>query len=413
MTHDVQDVNDNGNVNYNDCDYSGGVRPFWCGRCNIVGETPKLESHNQKNNQPFPDQISGINIKEYKMQEFDKVTEFGNLYAAFKKSRAGHGHNYSKNKFQMNTLGNILRIQQKIEDHSFSVGTYNRFMIHDPKERVIEAGTFESKIVQHSLCDNVLIPSLSKEFITTNFAGQKNKGTLYGLDWLKAHELEAYHRYGVDCWIVKADVSKYFYNINHELLKDMIYFHFADDGIRWLCDQFIESTEGNGLPLGNQISQVFALLYLSGLDHFITGELGIDLYGRYMDDFYLICQGREYAKFCLESIQEYAASLGLQLNQKTQIIPFKNGLKFCGFHTYVTKDGKVIRKILNDKKHTIQKRYRKMAKLVRNGMLDQKTFWESYNSCKDHLSHGNCVKFIHKMDCMIKQILEGSEVYDI
>lgn len=413
MTHYVQYVNDNGNVNYNDYDYSRGVRPFWCGRCDIVGETLKLESHNQKNSQPFLDKSSRINIKEYKMQEFDKVIEFGNLYAAYKRSKSGKGHYYSKNKFQMRTLDNILQIQQKIESHSFSVGTYNRFMIYDPKERVIEAGSFESKIVQHSLCDNVLIPRLSKEFIVTNFAGQKNKGTLYGLDWLKAHELEAYHRYGMDCWIVKADVSKYFYNINHELLKDMIYFHFADDDIRWLCDQFIESTEGNGLPLGNQISQVFALLYLSGLDHFITGELGIDLYGRYMDDFYLICPNREYSKHCLESIQMYMTSLGLQLNKKTQIIPFRNGLRFCGFHTYTTKDGKVIRKILNEKKHAIQKKYRKMAKLVCDGKLDSQIFWESYNSCKDHLSHGNCVKFIYKMDCMIKQILERSATYDV
>lgn len=74
-------------------------------------------------------------------------------------------------------------------------------------------------------------------------------------------------------------------------------------------------------------------MYLSGLDHFITGELGVKYYGRYMNDFYLIVQSKEYAKWCLLAIYEFVHSLGLELNGKTQIIPFKNGIKFCGFHT--------------------------------------------------------------------------------
>ena len=74
-------------------------------------------------------------------------------------------------------------------------------------------------------------------------------------------------------------------------------------------------------------------MYLSGLDHFITCELGVKYYGRYMNDFYLIVQSKEYAKWCLLAIYEFVHSLGLELNGKTQIIPFKNGIKFCGFHT--------------------------------------------------------------------------------
>lgn len=59
-------MDSNGNVNYNDCDWDYGVRPFWCGRRNKVGETPKLESHNQKNKQPFlsrkrQDKYKGMN----------------------------------------------------------------------------------------------------------------------------------------------------------------------------------------------------------------------------------------------------------------------------------------------------------------------------------------------------------------
>lgn len=53
MAQYVQYVDNDGNVNYNDYDYSKSVRPFWDGRRNRVGETPKFESHHQKNRQPF------------------------------------------------------------------------------------------------------------------------------------------------------------------------------------------------------------------------------------------------------------------------------------------------------------------------------------------------------------------------
>lgn len=58
----------------------------------------------------------------------------------------------------------------------------------------------------------------------------------------------------------------------------------------------IDSTDGLGLPLGNQAAQVYALLMLNGMDHMITGELGIVKYGRYMDDFYLIHHDKQYLK---------------------------------------------------------------------------------------------------------------------
>ena len=133
------------------------------------------------------------------------------------------------------------------------------------------------------MCDNVLLPKLKSEFIQTNYAGQKNKGTLYGLDCLSAQMQLAYYKYGYNCWIVKGDIRKYFYSINHAILKDIVRFFIEDNDLYWLCEKFIDSTnEEVGLPLGNQISQVFALLYLSGLDRFVTGELGVKYYGRYV-----------------------------------------------------------------------------------------------------------------------------------
>lgn len=339
--------------------------------------------------------------------DFEKITDFGNLYKAYVKSRTGSGHATSKAKFQSCAIDGLYQIKRLLETKKYEVSGYQKFTIYEPKERVIEAGSFKDKIVQHSLCGNVLLPLLKDEFIQTNYAGQLNKGTLYGLDCLSEQMLLAYNRYGYDCWIIKADIKKYFYNIDHNILKDIVQAFVKDEDVWWLCEKFVGNTEGIGLPLGNQATQVFALLYLSGLDHFVTGELGVKYYGRYMDDFYLIVESKEYAKWCLNAITEFVHSLGLELNGKTQIIPFKNGIKFCGFHTYVIKDGKCIRKLTNEKKRAAKKRYKKMAGFVIKGKLSRERFDESYNAWRNHILHGNCVKLGHEMDEYINGIFMG------
>lgn len=343
---------------------------------------------------------------EDKKTDFEKITDFSSLYGAYKKSKSGKGMNRSSQRFQVAALDGIYQLKLRLETKTYEVTKYNEFVVHEPKERIIKAGSFQDKIIQHSLCDNVLLPLLKTEFIENNYAGQIGKGTLYGLMRLKEQMYLAHRNYGDSCWILKADVSKFFYNIDHDILKDIVSYFVEDCEVNWLCEKFIDSTDGKGIPLGNQVSQVFALLYLSGLDHFVTGELGIKYYGRYMDDFYMIVERREYAKYCLNAIKEFTSTLCLDLNGKTQIIPFKNGIKFCGFHTYVTTNGKVIQKLKSENKRAAKKKFKKMIYLVKQNKLSLDKFYESYNSWKNHISHGNCIKLGYEMDKYIEGLLK-------
>lgn len=169
---------------------------------------------------------------------------------------------------------------------------------------------------------------------------------------------------------------------------------------------FIDSTEGKGIPLGNQINQGFSLLYLDGMDKLIKHELGIEFYGRFADDFWLIHPSKEYLKYCLEVITAYLETLELTLNGKTQIFPFKNGVSYLGFHTYVTADGKVIRRLKSQNKRNAQKKFVRMAKLVAAGELPREKFDASYGAWKNHISHGNCYGLGKAMDEKISEILK-------
>lgn len=343
--------------------------------------------------------------------EMDKeiICNFDNLYKAYKKAKRGKSHNGSCAKFQSMSLDGLHLLKEQLENQTYRISPYNEFKVYEPKERVIKSCSFKDKVVQHCLCDEILHPKLANEFIKTNYAGQKGKGTHYGMDCLKEHMISFYQIHGLDGWILKCDITKFFYQIDHEILKDIMDYHFEDEYTTWLNHLFIDSTDGLGLPLGNQVAQVYALLMLNGLEHMITSELGIHFYGRYMDDFYLIHHDKKYLKWCLECIEQMVGSLGLSLNGKTQICPFKNGIGFLGFHHYITKDGKYIRKLKGENKRRIRKKIRVWAKLVKSGRMTEQKFYEKYNAWRNHASHGNCIKLCRNMDLYVKELLESEE----
>lgn len=98
------------------------------------------------------------------------------------------------------------------------------------------SNSYKDKVVQHSLCDNVLEPILTRSFITDNYASQVGKGTHYGLDRLQEFLRRFYRKNGIDGWILKGDISKYFYSIRHDVLKTLIRRKITDPDVLWLVE---------------------------------------------------------------------------------------------------------------------------------------------------------------------------------
>jgi len=342
------------------------------------------------------------------MTDFEKVTDFHNMYRAFRRARSGKGFKKGAARFDAAALDGVHTLIRQLQTKEYRVSPYSEFKVYEPKERVIQTTSFKDKVVQHCLCDNVIMPRLEKIFLYDNCAGQRGKGTLFGLDRLSIQMQKFHERYGFDGYILKCDIRKFFYSISHEQLKDIVEYHFGyDPDVLWLCNLYIDSTPGKGIPLGNQINQGFALLYLDGMDKLIKHELGIEFYGRYMDDFWLIHPSKDYLKWCMEVITLYLESLDLELNGKTQIFPFKNGVSYLGFHTYITKSGEPIRKLKNQNKRNAQRKFLKMAKLTADGKLPPEKLKASYGAWKNHISHGNCHGLAATMDRKMEEALNA------
>ena len=109
------------------------------------------------------------------------------------------------------------------------------------------------------------------------------------------------------------------------------------------------------------------------------------------------------AKEILEAIRMMVKSLGLELNPKSQIVPFRMGLCYLGFHHYVTDEGKYIRKLRGDRKRNTQKKVRRWVRAVNEEKMPVEKFNEKYGACRNHMLHGNCIKLCHSMDLEIER----------
>jgi retron-type reverse transcriptase len=87
-----------------------------------------------------------------------------------------------------------------------------------------------------------------------------------------------------------------------------------------------------GLPIGNLSSQFLANVFLNGFDHFVKEQLKISQYVRYVDDFALFSDDREFLADARSAIEEYLVQLRLKIQPiKSQLFETKYGANFLGF----------------------------------------------------------------------------------
>ena len=88
-----------------------------------------------------------------------------------------------------------------------------------------------------------------------------------------------------------------------------------------------------GIPIGNLLSQLYALIYLNPLDHFIKRELKVNLYCRYVDDFILFNLTKNQAIEYKEKIVNFInTTLNLELSKST-LAKTTKGVNFVGYRT--------------------------------------------------------------------------------
>lgn len=145
-------------------------------------------------------------------------------------------------------------------------------------------------------------------------------------------------------------------------------------------DLFTPLERRKGLPLGNLTSRFFANLYLNQFDHFIKEKLPAKCYIRYVDDFLIASNSKDFLHDALRQCEQYLVGLRLKLHpRKCHILQSDRGVPFLGQVIY--PDYRLL------KKNNVQrftKRLKKRYTKLQDGRITRKEFEAGINGWRGH-----------------------------
>lgn len=345
---------------------------------------------------------------------FAGIVDFENLHRAYRDARTCKRYRSSILKFGYRLEENLLALRWELMHKAYRHGGYREFVVNDSKKRLIKAAPFRDRVVHHALC-NIIEPILEPGFIYDSYACRKGKGShaaVLRLEYFikslrsgtRVRERERERGGGsapAQIYCLKCDISKFFDNIDREILFNIFRRKIRDEKVLWLIREIISSNP-KGIPIGNLTSQLFANVYLNELDSFVKRELHERYYVRYMDDFLILGTDKQRLHEDKERIKTFLCEqLKLQLHpKKAEIYPINRGLDFLG---YVLRDDKrYLRK--STVKRFMKKRRRYEAAVI-NGTMEESLLESICTSWRGYAMFANSYRLMEKLGLNEKGIL--------
>lgn len=251
-----------------------------------------------------------------------------NLLLATWKAARGKRHRPAVERFLADLDGRLDALAASILDEQAPLGRFRRFVIRDPKRRVITAVCFADRVLHHAIL-NVAEPRFERMLVDSSYACRPGKG-VHAAAGAVQRNLRRWP------WLVKVDVDGYFPSIDHALLKMLLACRFKGAGFLALLGRIIDSgatdTPGRGLPIGALTSQHFANAYLDSADRFLLAHGAVRSHVRYMDDIVWWSPSRHAAMAACEDLRAFLwDERRLRLKAGVHVGPSARGLAFCGF----------------------------------------------------------------------------------
>jgi len=273
--------------------------------------------------------IENLNSSKRIGHLFEKAFTKDNLYIAYLDTIKGKRKKVKTFRFEKNLGTNLDTLHKELHDGSYELSPYNEFTVYEPKERVIRAPHFRDLIVQHAIY-RTIYTIFNKTFVDTSFACRKGGGTHKASVYMQ----QEMRKYDGDMYYAKLDIKKFFYSIDREILRTLFEKKIKDKRFVDLMIRFANMDGDKGIPIGNLLSQLYALIYLNELDHFIKRDLKIKSYVRYVDDFVAIGLTLQEAKDFKEKCEKFVRNkLNLELSHWT-IGKIKRSINFVGYRTW-------------------------------------------------------------------------------
>ena len=326
-----------------------------------------------------------------------QITDFANLLEAARKAQKGKRYRDNILAFNYNRESELLDLQATLLAQTYRPGAYRTFEIVEPKRRLISVAPYRDRVVHHALC-NIIAPLVEPSFIYDSYANRVGKGSHRALD--RFIHFSRNRRFVLQC-----DLQKYFPSIDHNIIKAVIRRKIKCKNTLWLIDSIIDNSNEQppavfhfpgddllspidrrrGLPIGNLTSQFFANWYLNPFDQFVKNTLRVKNYVRYVDDFALFSDSREFLQDARQAIEENLATLRLKIHPvKSQLFETRHGANFLGFRVLPDRI-----RVRTENLRRARRRLRRLHAEYAIGKLSLKELTQSLQGWEAHLKHGD------------------------
>jgi RNA-directed DNA polymerase len=260
--------------------------------------------------------------------------------------------------FEQHLERNLVQLQDELLEGSYQPGRSICFVVTHPKAREVWAADFRDRVVHHLLY-NRIAPRFYASFIADSCACIPGRGTLYAVTRLENKVRSLTQNWARPAWYLKCDLANFFVSIDKQVLHsqlaarisepwwlqlaETILFHDPREnyelrGAPRLLDRvpphkrLVNQPAHLGLPIGNLSSQFFANVFLDVLDQYAKHGLRARRYIRYVDDFILLHESRDWLAAAHADIAAFLPErLHVQLNpRKTILQPVERGIDFVG-----------------------------------------------------------------------------------
>jgi len=380
--------------------------------------------------------------------ESNKINEISNantLIEAFDKAKQGSSWKASVQKYDINLLSNVAKTQDAIRSGTYKQKPFYEFTLSERgKIRPIKSQHVSDRVVQRSVCDNVLTPALTKYLIYDNGASIKDRGISASRKRIEVHLHRYYRQHKTNAgYILQIDFKKFFDNIQHDKVKaafaerikdpDLIEFvsklidefkvdvsYMTDEEYAKAMDEVFDSLAYRRLQrdkadgskmlnksagIGEQISQNIGTYFPTPIDNYCKIVKGLKYYARYMDDIYIIHPDKQYLQQILTEIEQIAKSLGLIINyKKTQISKLSTGFTYLKIKYRLTSSGHIVKRLSRSAITRERRRLKKYRRMLDAGSITYPEIKNAYESWRGNADQFDSRRSVHNLDQLYDQL---------
>ena len=374
------------------------------------------------------------------------MTDFTNANAlidGYKRVKKASGWKTKTQSFGLNLLREVRSLQKDLRNGTYKQEKGTTFNLCEQGHlRCIKALTVRDTVAQHALCNEALIPAVRKHLIHDNGASLKGKGISFTRKRFEQHLRWHYQRYGTEGYVLKIDFRKYFDNIRHDVLLDMLLpliktYPYVEDNLLRILEgnrvdisftdnpdydkEVFSSLEyekidkslltgkrlmGKSMGIGSPVSQIAGIFLPTPIDTWCKTVRGIHCYDAYMDDRIIIHRDKEFLHTLLEEIKAVAKTIGVYVHEKkTQIIKLSHGFTFLKTKYHLTPTGKIIRSIPRDVVVRQRRKLKKLILFVQEGSLTRQAFVNQYKSWRGDKARYSAHHTLINMDKLHKELI--------